>query len=336
MKPEDSRAILVLGMHRSGTSAMAGALNALGVPMGAALTPADPEINAKGYWEHSAVNDINERILRALGYSWLDERELPTGWPRSETIASLKTELVEALKREFGSHRLWAVKDPRLCRLLPLWLEVLEEIGCTPVFVVMTRDPIEVAESLWKRNGIQEWKAALLWLRYAIDAEVGSRGWPRVCVEYDDLLSEWRTLLPLIARELLLDWPTPFANTEPTLSEFLDSSLRHAVGTFGVVTSSVEMSLAERAYKALRVSIDLFSEMQSDLIIQLDQAVSRHQPALAHVNQCLLTIEKLSVLKIVVAAHEREIARIKSTVSWRLTKPIRFLANLSKKSLEGR
>ncbi len=230
---------------------------------------------------HSAVNDINERILRTLGYSWLDERQLVGEWWRSEIIAPLRVELVEILKQEFGSHPLWAVKDPRLCRLLPLWLEVLEEIGCTPVFIVTTRDPRDVTESLWKRNGIRQWKAVLLWLRYTIDAEMGSRGWPRVCIDYEDLLCEWRALLPLVAQRLSLDWPVPFANAEPALAEFLDASLHHATGALDAAELTSDTVLADRAYAALRSDISHFSEMQPDLSMHLQQAVSRYQPGLA-------------------------------------------------------
>ncbi len=96
----------------------------------------------------------------------------------------------------------------------------------------------------------------------------------------------------------------------------------------GVVESSAGEILADEAYNAIRVDISHFTELQPDLSMHLDQAVSMFQPGLSNVNECLLRIEKLSVLKIIVAAHEREIERIKSTVSWRITKPLRFVANL--------
>jgi len=332
MNLDKARAILVLGMHRSGTSAITGVLHGLGVPLGSMLTPADPDINAKGYWEHSAISDINERILRALEFSWLDERELPAGWWRNPVIAPLRAELVETLKREFGSHRLWAVKDPRLCRLLPLWLEILEEIGCAPIFILTTRDPSEVAKSLWKRNGIQTWKGALLWLRYMLDAETGSREFPRVVIDYDELLREWRVKLPLLAQQLSFEWPIPLVHAESALADFLDSSLRHEFRSPEDAKQGVDLALAEEGYHALRTDMSHFIEMQPNLSLRVREAVSGHQPGLAHINECMLRIEELAVLRAVVASHEREIERIKTTVYWRITRPIRLLANMFSKA----
>jgi len=331
MKIEKARAILVLGMHRSGTSAMTGVLHALGVPLGSTLTPADPDINAKGYWEHSVISSINERILRAMGFSWLDERELPSGWWKNPVIASLRAELVEAIEREFGSHRLWAVKDPRLCRLLPLWLEILEEIDCDPIFVLTTRDPREVVRSLRKRNGMQAWKGALLWLRYVIDAETCSRGLRRVVIDYDELLREWRERLPLLSQQLAVDWPVRFVDAERTLAEFLDGSLRHEINSPEDAEQGIELALAEKAYRALRRDISHFVGMQPDLSLHVREAVSGHQPGLAHVNECMLRIEELAGLRSVVAAYEQEVERIKKTVSWKITRPMRLLANMFSK-----
>src|SRR5581483_5443085 len=97
--------------------------------------------------------------------------------------------LEQILRSEYGDSTLFVVKDPRLCRLIPLWLAALERYGARPSFVITTRNPLEVAGSLRARNGFSATKSYLLWLRHLLDAERDSRGFPRVFTSYEQLLS---------------------------------------------------------------------------------------------------------------------------------------------------
>ena len=72
-----SRSIIVLGMHRSGTSALTGVLSYLGADPGPSLIPGIEGINPKGFWEHSEIVKVHNNLLTALGSSWDDERALP-------------------------------------------------------------------------------------------------------------------------------------------------------------------------------------------------------------------------------------------------------------------
>ena len=112
--------ILVIGMHRSGTSAVTRVLNLLGIELGGSLLPSADD-NARGFWEHQDAVLINERLLSALGRNWFDLRELPHGWLSTPAASEAKLQLKELFTREFGGPVIWAVKDPRICRLLPLW-----------------------------------------------------------------------------------------------------------------------------------------------------------------------------------------------------------------------
>ena len=84
-----STAILVAGMHRSGTSALTGALNVLGISLGQHLL-APGEDNPKGYWEHQSAVEIHERLLTALERRWDDVRPLPAGWLTSEAAQTAR------------------------------------------------------------------------------------------------------------------------------------------------------------------------------------------------------------------------------------------------------
>src|SRR6185312_15331109 len=112
-----STAILVLGMHRSGTSALTGMLRCLGVALGHDLMPATAD-NPRGYWEHAGIVAIHQQAMGAHGMAWDDIRAMP---PELAHDRGMADRIAEILSAEFAGSPLWAVKDPRLSRLLPLW-----------------------------------------------------------------------------------------------------------------------------------------------------------------------------------------------------------------------
>src|SRR5215467_6029736 len=106
-----STALVVLGMHRSGTSALTGMLHHLGVTLGDRLMAATLD-NPRGYWEHRDVVAAHERLMTALGWGWDDIRSLPPGFERSEPALVARRELAGVLHRDFADAPLWGVKDP--------------------------------------------------------------------------------------------------------------------------------------------------------------------------------------------------------------------------------
>ena len=158
-----STAILVLGMHRSGTSALTGMLHHLGVALGGNLMPASPD-NPRGYWEHADIVAAHEQILAGLGSDWDDIRALPEGFEHSETAAEGRRKLAAILGRDFDGAALWGLKDPRLCRLMPLWSMLLDAERIAPRYILAVRHPLDVAASLDARDGISPARALLLWL----------------------------------------------------------------------------------------------------------------------------------------------------------------------------
>ena len=223
-QPATSVAVVVLGMHRSGTSALTGLLGLLGVELGSNLHPAN-EFNQAGYFEHLDLLDVHERVFRALGSSWDDPRPLPLGWPQVPAVQELQQEILGIVQRDFAGKAAWAVKDPRLCRLWPLWEEVLARIGVAPRFLIIMRHPDEVADSLARRNGMPAWKAGLLYLDHSLQAEQATRSRPRLFTTYDRLIEDGPGVAQRIAYALGLgSIPNPFAGAA---ASFLDPSLRH-------------------------------------------------------------------------------------------------------------
>ncbi|MEZ5065808.1 MAG: glycosyltransferase [bacterium] len=221
-----STAILVLGMHRSGTSALTRVLHLLGAELGSNLMPPSPA-NPKGYWEHADIVFLHDVALAHLGRTWDDPRPIDAERLRGPDLAPVRRQLRDLLEKEFGDSALWAVKDPRLCRLLPLWAPVLEELDVTPRFLLAQRDSREVAASLVKREGMESGFAHLLWLEHVLVAERATRGSVRSSLWYGDLLGDWRGVVDRISNELRIVWPNAPEIVAAEVDTFLDPSLRH-------------------------------------------------------------------------------------------------------------
>ncbi|MEO7066857.1 MAG: glycosyltransferase [Rhodanobacter sp.] len=221
-----STAVLVLGMHRSGTSATAGVLGLLGAKLGTRLMPAAPD-NPKGFWENLDAVEIDDHLLRQLGRRWDDVRAMPHGWLRNKAAAAARAAITRLVGTEFAGTPLWAVKDPRLSRCAPIWLEALKGVGVRPVFLLVIRHPEEVAASLYKRSGESPVVSALLWLRHIIDAEISTRGFPRCMVAYDALLDDWRSCIDSVSVQLGVAWPRSLEVVQGEIDSFLDPAGRH-------------------------------------------------------------------------------------------------------------
>lgn len=214
-------ALIVLGMHRSGTSSVAGALTLAGAAAPQNLMP-PAEDNPRGFWESSAVADFNDRMLTRENSNWHDWRVVSTRALEEDT--GLRAAAVDLLHQEFGDAPVIALKDPRICRLFPFWRRALIEAEYAPVVISPFRAPSEVAASLVSRNTMGRSHALRLWMRHILDAERASRGLPRRFVMWPDFLSDWRRDFAEISRMC----PTPLnldAHASTEIDAFLSSDL---------------------------------------------------------------------------------------------------------------
>lgn len=221
-----AKGILVLGMHRSGTSAMMGTLWRLGVRMPDDLMRRDKH-NELGYWESIRVNAHMENLLRLAQSRWHDWRPLNLANIDREPLEEISTRMCQLVETSGGGANLFAIKDPRICRAVPLWLDIMTKCRRQPVAILMTRHPFEVARSLSARDGMPFDKGLLLWLRHMLDAERDTRGICRVFVQYDDLLNDWRKTVQLIHEGLAIDLPTAVGDLADEVEDFLRPDLRH-------------------------------------------------------------------------------------------------------------
>ena len=153
---------------------------------------------------------------------------LPAGWEDGLPARTARERLRDVLRRNFDGVPLWAVKDPRICILLPLWFRVLEDLAVDPRFLLMLRSPWEVARSLKAGHGFATWDSLDLWFRHSTAAEEGDArlGPGRSHVRPSALGSRFRALAGL-GEALSIDWPEPLERARPEIEGFLESSLRH-------------------------------------------------------------------------------------------------------------
>ena len=178
--------LVVLGMHRSGTSAITGMLRLCGAWVGedAALTAANIE-NPQGFWERRDVRKVCDALLHSADADWwkvagLNLEAIP------HAILSEQRRRFAAVVSELREHDPWVVKEPRLCLLLPLLRDYLDGAVCVHVF----RNPLEVARSLQRRNGFSIAAGMALWETYNRHALKASWPMPRVMVGYGALMRD--------------------------------------------------------------------------------------------------------------------------------------------------
>ncbi len=184
-----SAGFIVLGMHRSGTSVLARLLQASGASPGDRLVPGS-QGNEDGHFEDAFAVETNERLLSALGYRWDDVRPLPGDWMQSDAAATARLEIRDYIRSCLARHRVWLIKDPRMCLVADVWLGALADEGVGHSVVLLGRHPLEVARSLAVRDGMATGKAMLSWLRHVLAAEQATRDSPRIFLTYDQLLSD--------------------------------------------------------------------------------------------------------------------------------------------------
>jgi glycosyltransferase involved in cell wall biosynthesis len=220
--------VVVLGMHRSGTSATARSLEVLGVNLGDNLYPATID-NPKGFWEDQSILGINEELLARTGRTY--DRLGLVDWtaPDDPDIAAIRARAVTLLREKCGENSVWGFKDPRTARLLAFWQPVFQEAGCEPAYVIALRNPISVFESL-RKHGFPAEKAFYLWLEHLVPAMTRTRGAMRIIVDYDMLLEHPREQLLRVTGALRLGAPEASALADFE-NEFLEKGLRHSLFT---------------------------------------------------------------------------------------------------------
>ena len=177
--------LIVLGMHQSGMSMVARLLNMMGIYFGTEDSAVLPRLsNPKGLWERNDVSSLNKRLLSQNGASW--RNVLPFQWNdiSSESLKEFQFHATQILSR-LETQRPWFIKDPVLSLSLPLWQPLFE----LPIYILVIRNPSEIAHSLEKRHGLPIAAGLALWHRYLADALNFTHLGKRIFVSHEELIA---------------------------------------------------------------------------------------------------------------------------------------------------
>ncbi|WKN23565.1 glycosyltransferase [Azotobacter vinelandii] len=300
--------VVVLGMHRSGTSVITRGLQVLGVQLGTRLLPAKPD-NEKGFWEDMDVNALNIELLAALGQDWhtltplLPEHLSPT------VLDAFKLRAVQLLREKLSGVESFGLKDPRIARLLPFWTGIFAHLDVQVRYVIACRHPMSVARSLARRDGFALEKAYQLWLEHMLASLAGTQNHPRLVVDYDLLMTEPAVQLQRIAQALGLEFNTDSPAFAEYKEEFLEEGLRHS--RFAVA----DLCLDKAASPQVKDLYDALLQMASDrvslnaqgieeLLARLSEGLQQSYSLLNYTDQCELRIGEFASQ---VAIQERQI-----------------------------
>lgn len=255
--PDLAGGVCVLGMHRSGTSLVAGILKELGVALGPEDEFLPPnENNQRGYRELAELVEINDQILTRFGGSWDNPPELPVGWADSKELAPLRDRATRALGARFAGSAPWAWKDPRNCVTLPFWQLLVPGLR----YVVCVRNPVDVADSLRSREGEgRPWPEHVAeWLRHTALALVHTAGRPRTLVHFEHFFQDPEQRVRRLARFLGVEERLVEPATMARITELVDPELVHGYTGPDRVAEDPRVPLEAAAlYMTLRLASDL-------------------------------------------------------------------------------
>ncbi|TRW94572.1 hypothetical protein FNJ84_18940 [Paracoccus sp. M683] len=250
-------ALLVLGMHRSGTSALTRIISLAGAGLPRTMIPAG-DGNRTGHWESSELVRTNDRIFEAFGLTWSDWQSPDLAAVSFRDRAMMESDLARVIRKEFGPDDMIVVKDPRICRLVPQYLSVFDEMDCRVVPVLAFRHPQEVILSLSARSSWPDDKsaldAALLWLVHTLEAEHETRHLDRIVVSYDRTMRDWRSVVADIEQCGQITLPNGADVIGTAVAEFLNTDERHhnKHGDF-FARDTLTMGWVRSVYEAMRL-----------------------------------------------------------------------------------
>lgn len=319
-------AVLIAGMHRSGTSAIAGFVNLLGVDVSKNILPATLD-NPFGYWESSEVVEFHDQLLRSCGLTW--DSVLPTSsdFQSSKQYMDAQDWIEDYILREFKDSASFLIKDPRICRFLSLWTDSLKKINVDIKVVLPFRSYNEVVTSLNKRemqnelhsgNPFSSQHAFLLWIRYILESEKQSREFKRSFVSYHNIIKDWRNISFKLSRELGITWSDIGEKGARQIDSFITPKLNRSERMLDKLGTDAEFEWTVKVYSALELlELNPYDEkamhMFDEVSAQIDTADSLYGYLLAEENGKFkrehlskYNLEKNLLLKIAELEHKLE------------------------------
>lgn len=329
-----SRAICILGMHRSGTSVISRIINLLGFYLGedSNLMKGNTD-NPGGFWERNDIVDFHEKIMAQFKMKWDTPISLPANWTFLDEIKPFKEELTELVLQNFSNHKAWAWKDPRTSLLLTLWKEVLDDLDISFFCLVSIRNPLDVAKSLEKRNGYSHDKSFGIWFNYNINILYEILSIPHVILYYDQLLNDWKTEIERCMPLLKIDISCVDEKLSGMINDFINPDFRHS---FSSMNELVECGAPFPVIELYELLIEANNKVSIPDSIsfrnRLERLLKIHQNFGRYFKDDLLQLwefdQIVSGISGKLEEKERRIESLLNSYSWKITAPLRSLYNI--------
>jgi len=285
--------VVILGMHRSGTSVITRALQVMGIELGDNFLRPNRH-NERGYWEDVDIQALNVEMLHAIDSDWHHLASISETDVHTLQNLGFEDRAAELLYQKMDSAQVFGFKDPRITKLLPFWKNVFKKNEIDVSYVLAIRNPLSVALSLEKRDGLSRIHCFYLWLEYNVAALIGGTGSIHAVIDYDRFLQSPTPTVRRISEQLAL--PFDRAKMATFESDFLNISLSHSTHHMEEFLDDASCpGLVQEAYTNLlqlsdgKLRLD-DSQLQTRISCWIDE-LARTQSLMGHADSLLRKIE---------------------------------------------
>lgn len=319
----------VIGMARSGTSAIARGLNALGIDLGDKLEKPNALWNPKGFFEDlDIVFKINRAVLFALDYTWMSVNLVDTLCKDNENLTNIRKLAIQLLEERISNTNHWAFKDPRTAKILPFWQDVFKTLSLKDHYVIALRNPLSCAASYKRVSGVDIEVGLMLWLMHLMPAIEGTHGKPRIMVSYDALLKNPYTELKRIQQFFNIENLSTPQEIEQYAQTFLDKKLHH----FDYQASDLERESACQVAPICGKMYKLFLTLANDELKFESQAFQNAWQEIKHeFDQNYPVYCFINTLLKKNKQYERHLRSIHRSIPWKLIYPLRIIDDVLRK-----
>lgn len=319
----------VIGMARSGTSAIARGMQALGIELGENLEAPNALWNPKGFFEDvDIVFKINRAVLFALNYTWMSVNLVDKLCKDNENLVGIKKLAIDLLKERIKHTNHWGFKDPRTAKLLPFWQEIFQSLSLKDHYIIVLRNPLSCAASYKRVSGVDIEVGLMLWLMHLLPAIDGSNGKPRIMVSYERMLKNPHGELNRIKTFFNLDDLTNPLEVDKYAKEFLDKKLHH----FDYEEADLITNPACQIAPICATMYNLFSQLARDEItFQSEAFLSAWQSIKIEFEKQYPIYCYMDTILKKNKQYERQLRTIHRSLPWKLFYPLRLIDDALRK-----
>lgn len=323
---DQKQIFIVLGMARSGTSAVTRGLQALGVDLGEELTPANHKWNPTGFWEdHEIIYKINNRIFNILNFQPYGIMGIDPQIQNSDQLDAVRKDAIDLLNKRFASTTQWGFKDPSAVKVLAFWQTIFTQCHLHDNYIIALRHPLSVAKSYQALTGLECEVGLLLWLMHMLQALDGTQNHTRIVVSYELLLKNPIKELTRMQRNLSILNQTNTTLMDTFAQQFLDKSLQHFMHDDRQLTNNPAIAvvpLCVPLYQLLQqLAQDRISfqdpQFQSELN-SIKNSLNATYPLYVYIDELLKRNKNLST----------SLKMIHKSLLWKMLYPLRFIDDL--------